>query len=192
MFTRVEGVAQVQRLQAGALGKLDGIVGRCACWAIVSVEGGVLGLEGSGERAGERRSQRRRDDTLVYSVGGMRMKRLWSLEVAGILYKGQYWYVARSTTCPGNSRSCGSHAATLLSVARQALRECRPLTFFQTIGALHCVLSPFSLLPLLLCHCRSSTALICVCGAWGSCLCCLLRLPGLGLGLGLVVLPSLP
>jgi hypothetical protein len=190
MVTGIEGVAQVQRLQTGRLGKLDSIVGRRAWWIVVAVERRVLRLERSGERARERRGQRRRDDTLVNSVGRMCVKRLWSLKVAGILCRSQCRCVVRCLSCPANSRSCGSHAATLLSAARQAHRERRPLTFFQTSGGRRCVLSPFSQLPLLLCHCQSSTALICVCGAWGSRLCCLLRL--LGVGIGAVVLPPSP
>jgi len=147
-----------------------------------------LRLERSGERTGERSSQGRRDHSLVDGVGWMRVKRLRSLGLAGVLYECQYWCMVEFLSHPANSRSCGSHGARLLSVARQALRGCRPLTFFQTSGARRCVLSPFSLLHLLLCHCQSSTAPTCVCGAWGSCLCCLLRLPGAAA----VVLPPSP
>lgn len=145
-------------------------------------------LERSRERAGERSSQRRRDHSLVNSVGWMRVERLRSLGVAGILHKGQHWYAVGCLLCRANSRSCGRHGARPLSAARQAPRECRPLTFVQTSGARRCVLSPFSLLRLLLYHCQSSTAPTCVYGAWWSCLCCRLRLPGVAA----VVLPPSP
>jgi hypothetical protein len=90
MFAGIERVAQVQRFQAGALRELGIVVGRCACWAVVPVEGGVLGLERSGEGACERRSQWRRDDTMVDGVRGMCMKCLWSLEVARILQRSVF------------------------------------------------------------------------------------------------------
>jgi hypothetical protein len=92
MFAGVEWIAQVQRFQAGGLRELGIVIGRCTCWTVVPVEGRVLGLERSGERACERRSQWRRDDTLVNGVRGMCVKRLWSLEAAGILQRSVLVY----------------------------------------------------------------------------------------------------
>lgn len=176
MVARVKRVAQVERLEAGALWKLDGI-GRWADQVILDSERRVLQLERRRQRAIQRCRQRSGYDALVNGVGGVCVvDGLRARKMSGVLYACQLSrrpLLIRPLVC---SRFCGSRAAPSPAGAPRGYR--RPSTFFQTIVAPHCGSSPFSLSLHLHLRLRrryqSNSARICVCGLL--CRCSVFRL----------------
>ncbi|KAH0357896.1 hypothetical protein KCU83_g162, partial [Aureobasidium melanogenum] len=114
-------------LQAGALGKFNGIARRRACRVGVVVMKRLLRLKRSGKRTREMSGQWCRDDTLVDGIRWMRVDCLRPLEVAGVLYCCQYWYVpCRDASTRGRAGTSGISPLDFLPNKRRTALRIEP------------------------------------------------------------------